>query len=89
MTIRDDAWPCTWRQLSGYDLVAEGAITILLRDDRLLLHQLLGLLKGQKPGELPVQLATKFRFALNVKTGKTLGLAFPFALLDNADDMIE
>ena len=47
------------------------------------------ILKGEKPGDLPVQLAVKVEFVVNLKTAKTLGLAFPLPLLGRADEMIE
>jgi putative ABC transport system substrate-binding protein len=47
------------------------------------------ILRGAKPGELPVQAATKFVTALNVKTAKALGLAVPPGLLVAADEVIE
>jgi ABC-type uncharacterized transport system substrate-binding protein len=47
------------------------------------------ILRGAKPPELPVQLATKFALTLNLKTAKELGISFPQALLATADEVIE
>jgi putative ABC transport system substrate-binding protein len=47
------------------------------------------ILKGAKPGELPVQQGTKVELFLNLKTAKTLGLAVPLPVSGRADEMIE
>jgi putative tryptophan/tyrosine transport system substrate-binding protein len=47
------------------------------------------ILKGEQPGNLPVQELTKFNFAINLKTAKTLGLDVPLGLSAAADELIE
>jgi putative tryptophan/tyrosine transport system substrate-binding protein len=58
-------------------------------DVRLAANYVDRILRGAKPGDLPVQIPVKYEMAVNLKTAKALGLTIPETLLATADEVIQ
>ena len=84
------AIPCSY---SGRESVVDGGLMSYGNDLRDAYRRnglyVARILKGDKPGDLPIDRATKFNLVINLKTVKALGLTVPPAVLSIADEVIE
>jgi putative ABC transport system substrate-binding protein len=79
--------------IGALELPASGGLTAYGVDFSVMFHRAAAfvdkILKGAKPGDIPVEQATKFKSTLNLKTARSLGINIPPTLLALADEVIE
>ena len=77
--VHDVCTPRAWSWSTGISLRVELKSSARLRQ----------ILRGAKPGDIPIYQPTKFELLINLKTAKTLGLTLPREVLTRADELIE
>jgi len=81
------AFSFRWEFAEAGGLMAYGADQAEI--NRAVASQVVRILKGARPGDLPVQQSTRFEFIINQKTAKALGFTIPPLLFARADEVIE
>jgi putative ABC transport system substrate-binding protein len=79
---------CQWREMVEAGCFASYGVTFV-EFYALYAQQIAKILKGAKPGDLPVIQPTKFELVINLKVAKALGLNIPQSALQKADEVIE
>jgi putative ABC transport system substrate-binding protein len=80
--------------ISEFPLIAQAGFLLTYGADlddlgRRSIAQMDKILKGARPGELPIERPTKFRLSVNLRTAKALGLTIPKSLLLRTDELIQ
>src|SRR5262249_60219650 len=92
-SILDSATPCPLPTLSGWRQAAEAGSLLVFGFSARELFQRAAvyvdkILKGARPGDLPIERPTKFELVINLKTANALGLTISPTLLFQADEVI-
>ena len=92
--IADLAQARRWPLITGSPVIAESGGLLAYGADRIALYRRAAvyvdkILKGAKPGDLPVEQPTRFELVVNLKAAKTMGITLPKAFLARADRVIE